>query len=302
MLVSMRVAEFDESGNRKKDYTIEKGKDSISKLDPKKPVWVVVHGRTDKEDSEQISELARTLGKTGQVITLDWRKMAADNVLPFSLDGSIWIDNVATWATNQLKAMRFSGDQINLAGHSWGSYVINSIAMKFGHVNTIVAMDSAADGYVANFLGNKYQIETIDFARYSNHSLAIYSSSFGSEKLAKTANKNITLTYPANYEGNPRPFTLAQMTHDAIADAYREHGFSITAFTAMLDRALSDPSSSAAKLLPIKQFISTITQADDTVHTNHSVSTMPYFDSTKNWWKTYPNMNQLDPISRTTSW
>ena len=114
MPVSMRVAEF-LGEDRITDYNKQ-----VSKLDPSKPVWVVVHGREDQEDSDQISELARNLQSHDvQVVTLDWNKAAKDNVVLVGLQGTRWIEAVGTWAANQLQSLEFTTENIQIVGHSY---------------------------------------------------------------------------------------------------------------------------------------------------------------------------------------
>ncbi len=263
------------------------------------PTWVVIHGRTDDESSDQILELASTMKKLGQqVITLDWSQAAKDNASAIGLEGSAWIDSVASWAVRQLKELGLSADNINLVGHSWGTYVSNSIAMKLGHVNTLIALDPASDSYITNTLGNEYKTETIDFARYSNHSLAMHSSEFGSANLARTANKTVTLDYPANYEADPNlpsnvVSPLLSYLTDETGDALREHGFAISAFCFMLKYALLHPNSAEATLLPLKTYAATISQADDRYHSDYSVATTPYYDEQEGRWKTASDADSL---------
>ncbi|MCY2995951.1 MAG: hypothetical protein NTY19_50090 [Planctomycetota bacterium] len=148
-------------------------------IDPAKPTWVVVHGRTDSPDSQKIGGLVAaidTFSTTDQVLVLDWRVLAADNS---SAVGAVitgaedWIKPVATWAASRLTTLGFAGanrNNLNLIGHSWGSYVCAEISERLGSVNTIVALDPARDG------AGSYDPDhgEVDFKTYSQFSWAFH--------------------------------------------------------------------------------------------------------------------------------
>ena len=81
---------------------------------------------------------------------------------------------VANWAETALVNSGFSGSNLNLIGHSFGSYIAGEIAEQMGGgVNTIVALDPAADvpgGYNPEGPGG------VNFAQYSLFSWAFHDS------------------------------------------------------------------------------------------------------------------------------
>jgi len=215
MPVSMSVAEFYENGDRKLNYGEENGPKA---LDPSKPVWVVVPGRGDNEMSDPMKELAQSISLHNvQVVTIDWSDAAKDNFPgQIGLQGSNWIEAVGKWTANQLRAAGFPGEQINIVGHSWGSYVGYEIAEHVGGdgVNTVVALDPAKDTIFSG-----YNESQVDFSRYSTKSFALHSSFYGDEARALTADYAI------------------QVVDDNISRPSVEHGYAVTAFSSLLQSA-----------------------------------------------------------------
>ena len=150
--------------------------------------WIVIHGWNSSRTADNIFAVASALFETrpgDQVLTLDW--FAAANVLlPFAAEDSIV--PVAQWAASALVRYGFSRTNLNLVGHSFGSYVADEIAQRIpGGVNTIVTLDPAADvlgGYdpVAN--------DEVNFARDSFFSWSFHSSSAGNEYTPATADES----------------------------------------------------------------------------------------------------------------
>ncbi len=264
MPVSMRVAEFDQdTGERKKNYEATSGREAISKLDPTKPVWVVVHGRVNSEDSSQIVDLTRNLKNLGvQVVTLDWAGGAKDNLSPIGLEGQKWIEQVGTWAADQLKAAGFGGQNINVIGHSWGAYVSYEIGRHTsGGVKALVALDPAADTVILG--GGAYHgfnDPNFKFSDVAANSYAFHSSDFGNAFLAKTAEYSFDIRAPKGYEQNGQYTTgITQMAHDYwdgglidnSQDASREHGFAVSLFSELLHRNKVSPSDPTAQIFSI---------------------------------------------------
>ncbi|MBL8815570.1 MAG: pre-peptidase C-terminal domain-containing protein [Planctomyces sp.] len=162
------------------------------------PTWVVIHGRVDSSRSfEQLATDLQT--STGQqVLLLDWEHGAADNngdhLFVKALGGAEWIPYVADWAAAVLRSHGLTGGLVNLAGHSWGSYVAARIAApeRLGRINALVAMDPAQDG--AGFDGAGTQANQIHFGNVSNFSWAFYGNgSFGSSAIAATASESFSV-------------------------------------------------------------------------------------------------------------
>ncbi|MBU1123123.1 hypothetical protein KJ652_00870, partial [Patescibacteria group bacterium] len=233
MPVSMGVAEFEprEDGTWRR-----KESDEVSSLNPNKPVWVVVHGRGDSEQGNNINYLAQCLSLQGyQVVTLDWEDAADDNDLTIgALQGANWIPAVGKWGADQLKAMRFEGNNVIDGGHSWGSLVAYEIGKnyKYGEdgngygVQAIVAMDSPLDA-----LPNNYPINEVVFNDVSNVSLALHSSAFGSQSRANTADFNFDIPgINEAYENTIFMTPDKKVILDNAQAYFNEHGYSVSYF------------------------------------------------------------------------
>jgi pimeloyl-ACP methyl ester carboxylesterase len=159
-------------------------------LDTNQRTWIVIHGWMSSRTSDNIFSVATALFQTRlgeQVLTLDWSAAADTGILdPFSAENSIV--PVAQWAARALAGYGFSGTNLNLVGHSFGSYVADEIAQRIpGGVHTIVTLDPAADvagGYDPTAAGG------VDFARDSFFSWSFHSSSFGNEYTPATADES----------------------------------------------------------------------------------------------------------------
>lgn len=160
--------------------------------------WVVIHGRRDNPESHQMLDLAEALSLKGdQVVLVDWEQAAADFVrLPLvlasidfgDLRDASWTPAVGRWVAQQLLAVGLSPDNINLAGHSHGTYVAyfaaDAIRQSAGKVNALIALDPALNPFLAN---NDVNVSQISFSSVANTSWAFRSSLLGSQYLANTA-------------------------------------------------------------------------------------------------------------------
>ena len=184
------------------------------------PTWVVIHGRTSS--SRTFEPLARDLSSaTGQqVLLVDWEAGAHDNNgdhLDFyynrPLGGAEWIPYVADWAAAVLRANGLTGKLVNMAAHSWGSYVAARIAAqeRLGKIHALVAMDPAQDG--AGFDGAGFQSNQIHLGNVSNFSWAFYGNgSYGSSAIAATASESFSI-FSADFSNVP--WTNALQRHTA---------------------------------------------------------------------------------------
>jgi pimeloyl-ACP methyl ester carboxylesterase len=241
-------------------------KDPKNPSNPSLPVWVVVHGRADKEDSNNIQDVTEALSKGYQVVTLDWRDAANDNEWYALLKGATWIKTVGAWATRQLVAAGVPGENVFVAGHSWGSFVGYEIGKMYRDgdgkelkgngkgVGGIVALDSAVNPSPTN----PYDEDKMDFGSVSKLSWALRSSAFGSENRAKTATVNFNLMTPTEYGAcgllniNPLdPASLAVRLGKYVTDEaqayYGEHGYATTLFANIL-RGKGDASLNTLKI------------------------------------------------------
>ncbi|MDD5623848.1 MAG: hypothetical protein PHI23_04020, partial [Candidatus Peribacteraceae bacterium] len=186
MPVSMRVAEF-ENDQRNLDF------DEVSKLDPSKPVWVVIHGMNGSERMDEINELAKALhgyvtSANIQVVTINWEEAARDGLLV--TQDAPWTIAVGRWTAQQLLAAGFDPPLINSAGWSHGTYAAYEMAREIQRlrpekqINALVALDAANN--IPAISG--YDHSLVDFSAVSRNSLAIDSSFIaGSDSLARTA-------------------------------------------------------------------------------------------------------------------
>lgn len=190
MPVRMRVAEFD-GDTRNINYDRSPSDGGVNKLDPSKPVWIVIHGMNSSEDSPVIKDLAAAFGQHAnthdfQVVTLDWNEAAKDGVF---IQDAPWTVAVGKWAAHQLQSIGFEAGQINVAGWSHGSYVAYEMGAELQRntsstLNTLIALDAATN--IPAF--SQYNHEPVDFSAISKHSLALDSSIVaGSNTLASTA-------------------------------------------------------------------------------------------------------------------
>lgn len=239
MPVSMKVAAFDASGKRVDRDPIT-GKELT--LDANKPVWVVIHGRNDNENSGKMQELAKALIESGyQVVTIDWSKAAGSNI-PESvgMQGEAWIQAVADWSYLALTSAQVEGGNVRMGVHSWGSFVGFAIAEHFKSengigVDTIVALDSARDPTLAW----RYDASQVNFAAVSNTSTAFHSSFWGSEGRANTADHTIEIRPPLA-SGIP------------WEDTTLKHGLAVTTFANLIRLQKIDPTNALASLFSFK--------------------------------------------------
>ena len=152
--------------------------------------WIVTHGWNSSRTNGNIDAVANNLLQTrpgDQVLTLDWSSAADTGILnPFDAENSI--QPVAQWAAAALTNYGFSGTNLNLVGHSFGSYVSDETAQRIpGGVNTIVTLDPAA-----NIIGGYDPVsnDEVDFARDSQFSWSFHSSDLGNDITPLTADES----------------------------------------------------------------------------------------------------------------
>jgi pimeloyl-ACP methyl ester carboxylesterase len=152
--------------------------------------WVTIHGRDSSPAAlTTVSRNLRT--STGdQVLQLDWSPGAGDNSPALTgLQGAEWIPYVSDWASSTLRAIGLVGSQVQLVGHSWGSYVAQRIGAieRLGTVNSIVALDPARMGKGIPESGP----DAIHFGAVSSMSWAFYGNgSWGSAPISGTARES----------------------------------------------------------------------------------------------------------------
>jgi pimeloyl-ACP methyl ester carboxylesterase len=178
-------------GHSKLPVSIESLQGSKTPIDPAVTTWIVIHGRNESAQSPEITQLANTIDgyqPGDQVLLLNWSKAAASGTL--GGNGENYIKPVAAWATAALQAYGFNGQQLNLVGYSWGSYVAAEMAEQIGTVNSLLSIEAARD-----YPGGSYDPEVpgeVNFAAHADHSWAFYDAGdiFGSAITAATANES----------------------------------------------------------------------------------------------------------------
>lgn len=166
-----------------------------------KPTWLVTHGNAnDARDMDKLAKAIKSNDPNSQVLTLDWSS-AANHENPGwneGLDQSTpWIQPVAQAARNLLTNFGISNKNLNLVGHSLGTYVSWEIAKSTpGGVKNIIALDPATQ-----VLG-WYPTGGIKFADYSDWSWAFEGSLYGSDSKAATADESFEIKFPSNIDAN----------------------------------------------------------------------------------------------------
>jgi pimeloyl-ACP methyl ester carboxylesterase len=175
------------------ERTDSNGYGSSQRIDPTKPTWIVIHGWNGSSSTGEIMGLANALGLDGsQVLTLDWHELSNTGKVDVG-KAADWIQRVAGWAAKKLSDWGFtSNSNLNIAGHSLGSYVAYEIAKNMpGSVKTLVALDPAKE------LWGGYDTSQISFndRRYTKYSVAFYGSSAGSDPRAVTADATFSMGF-----------------------------------------------------------------------------------------------------------
>jgi predicted alpha/beta-fold hydrolase len=259
MPVGMSVARFDAAtGERIQDPNL------LPSLDPTKPVWVVVHGRTSNERSDNIEDLAKAIDEYSkanngsyQVVTIDWEEAAKDIGFIDRLRDANWTPAVGQWAARQLASAGYSGSNINFIGHSHGAYVSYYAAEEFnrlgrGTTHSIVALDPAT-----SISGYPDEAIPVNFAQVAETSLAIKAQvdneridqlTPGSDQLLSRA--VMKLEYGSDYLSKTAHTALQiEVPNEVSKD--RTHGYPITAFAATIRESIGQGSGGAIANSPL---------------------------------------------------
>ncbi|HYI13087.1 MAG TPA: PKD domain-containing protein, partial [Thermoanaerobaculia bacterium] len=191
-----------------------------AKIDVTKTTWIVIHGRLNSAGTREIQAIAQAIKQKNhdhQVLLLDWESAARETFFwgGFS-KGEQWIEPIGQWAARRLEDYGFSGQTLNLIGHSWGSYIADELAEEIGRVNLIVGLDPAIDT-----VGSKYNPnDTIDFGAHSAFSIAFHSSN-----LAGSATTPTTAT---------EAFSVGFLQQSGGENELNRHGWIRDLFTSMI--------------------------------------------------------------------
>jgi pimeloyl-ACP methyl ester carboxylesterase len=221
------------------------GKLDYSGLDTNKDTVVVIHGRGDSSEGDNIKRLAMTAAATqyypnSQVLSLDWRDAAIDNGQP-PRTAAKNIRPVAQWAVNKLKELGIDPQRTILLGHSLGSYVASEMGGILGKVKELVALDPAYPASFNPYIGS-YDIDgntpnsqtPIKFSNAATKSTAFVASDSdyfggiaGDNVQASTAHNSYIISF-YGYGGSDKKADY----HNAVVDV----------FSNLMSRNLSFPS------------------------------------------------------------
>lgn len=159
-----------------------------------KPTWIVIHGWNDKaSDFEDLAQAIENYDgyKVGdQVLTLDWDAARTGGIQLD--DAATWINRVAQTTASIFNSWGISSSQINLVGHSLGSYVSYEISKNFGGINKLVALSPAST--TLNGYPNR---PNVDFSKYSQWSWAFIGNRVtDSADQARTAKEFFDVDFP----------------------------------------------------------------------------------------------------------
>lgn len=167
-------------------------------IDKNKETWVITHGKAmptpviGGADISLKNALALSKAKapgTMQVLTADWMECSYGQI--WDLTNTRWVTNVGTAFATSLVPI-FGNKNINLLGHSWGTYVSYEMSKQIYNktkkkVYTMYMLDPAAMGF-------NYNYGAIDFRTYSTRSMAFLTSEIeGNAELAKRATHSIVV-------------------------------------------------------------------------------------------------------------
>jgi hypothetical protein len=320
MPVSMSVAEFD----KLPDGSWERMKASETHaLDPSKPVWVVIHGRTNSENSDNIVDLTKALYEFDQahkgayqVVTINWELASKDNsFLPLNFDplrDATWTPAVGKWVAHQLEALGFEGKNINLIGSSHGAFASYFAAQEFnqagkGIVHSIIALDPAAN--VQFFNGSDPIDESkIKFSEVAETSLAIKAQVDedlihqnildATDAGGKAYQTSQLFEYGSDERAKTAHFALELEVPKEISRD-RIHPYPITAFAAIIRESIRQGGTGKIANSPVGlQHILATMQGLQTMNPDRqfdgAISAQGYRDEVKaDWWKALPTYLDL---------
>lgn len=312
MPVSMSVAEFDENNKRKVNYSLKDGKDAVSPLAADKPLWVVVHGRTSSEKGDNINDLAKALYEFDQVhrdayqvATVDWEMAAKDNSLPLEpLRDATWTPAVGAWTAQSLLSAGLVASQINLIGHSHGTYAGYFAAKEInahskGITHSIVALDPAVNVRIFNG-SHPIDESIIRFSEVADSTLAIKSSvdrALIQEQVADSQDAGSFLYQMSKhieYGSDARTKTAhiaLELKVPGEVDKDHAHGYPVTAFADMIRRSLIDGSLTESKIGLLRLLNSSmgLMTMNPQREYDGTIAAFSYRDTEKpNWWKAEP--------------
>jgi len=191
--------------------------------------YVIIHGNEDSVNEGKMAGLAKAVSEQNkQVIILDWSALSKGNIAPNISAGSI--HDVAKFAVDKLKnEWKIDSKNLNLIGHSLGSYVASEIGFLLSNkepdkeldsryrenpnidqqqrVNSLIALDPAALFGLNRPSSGLYDLDDapdsqnpIKFNLVSKFSRAFFGErglgdGLGSSNYAKSANESIYVDF-----------------------------------------------------------------------------------------------------------
>jgi pimeloyl-ACP methyl ester carboxylesterase len=215
-----------------------------------RPTWLIIHGFDNNSTDDKTIYLANAIGdyqEGDQVLILDWGSAAKDT--KSYQTATSWIESVADAAKKKLRdEWGIASDNINLVGHSLGSYVAWETAKKIGEVNKLIALDPATN--TLGYVGGEYKEGDVNFSNYSKWSWGFYGSLLGAGKIANTAEESFEFMFPNGF-GGLNPQVAEEQKHGAVvyafADIVKENKKQPGYFTSLLDLDNMNKNSSDAQ-------------------------------------------------------
>jgi len=194
---------------------------------------------SNSEVSQKLSNAVKEYSADAQIFLLDWGEAA--NTKGVVDKAAAWIDEVGKAAGEKLNSWGITTGNINIIGHSLGSYVAAEIAKKVtGGVNNIVALDPAS---TIAFDGS-YKGSDVKFSDNSNWAWGFYSSLLGDENLTKTAEESFKVEFPDIVQVERERALIGSMAIDRAIVAKQElenqkakHGAVVDLFSDLLKEA-----------------------------------------------------------------
>ncbi|MEG5060937.1 CHAP domain-containing protein, partial [Microcoleus sp. A2-C5] len=187
------------------------GSETISNI----PTWVIVHGFQNNSYNEVPQKLlsgVKEYSADAQIFLLDWGEVAKNKDVD---KAAAWIDEVGKAAGEKLNSWGITTGNINIIGHSLGSYVAAEIAKNVkGGVNDIVALDPAS---TIAFNGS-YKGSDVKFSDNSSWAWGFYSSFLGDLDRAKTAEESFNVEFPEIVAGDW--WKNEEAKHGAVVDLF----------------------------------------------------------------------------------
>jgi murein DD-endopeptidase MepM/ murein hydrolase activator NlpD len=287
-------------------YQVELKQVGGSKNITDRPTWIVTHGWKGSPDDKAIKLLADTIKgyQTGdQVLFLDWSQPAQGDLTI----AASWIPSVAKFAVDKLTEWNISKSNINLVGHSLGTFVSYEIAKKIGGVSRLIALDPASDllvGLASTILGGLtggYNPADVNFSKYSEWSWSFYGSQAGSTSLANTAKESFQLDF-GKYGDITKPLSFFELPE--IAD--RDHGGVIAVFTQVVKN--NYPSSQGGRVSKMLNIANMRSNSNPWILRDNnfeaiikpieingiwSPATLDYYVSEDTWWNPFDNNEKM---------